>query len=128
MTETPPHDRGAPPLQVRVSPDRRTLSLVRADRTDVLDAEYLRVMTRSAEARGHAPTQARTVHGKRGVAITGIEPVGRYAIRLCFDDGHDSGIYAWGYLADLAAEREARWTAYLAELDEKGLTRDGPSM
>ena len=84
-------------------------------------------MTRSAEARGHAPSQARTVHGKRGVRILAVEGVGNYALRLVFDDGHDSGIYAWSFLRELIDDRDARWQAYLDELAAKGLTRDPPT-
>ncbi len=115
-----------PPDQVRLSRDKRRLTLVHGERETGYDAEYLRVQTRSAEARGHSPSQAKTVYGKRNVAVVGIEPVGNYAIRLTFDDGHDSGLYAWTYLAELARERDRIWSDYLAELDAKGLTRDPP--
>ncbi len=115
-----------PPDEVRLSKDKRTLTLAFGARETVFDAEYLRVQTRSAEARGHGPSQAKTVYGKRNVAVIGIEPVGNYAIRLTFDDGHDSGLYAWSYLAELARERERIWSDYLAELAAKGLSRDPP--
>jgi DUF971 family protein len=90
-----------------------------------LPAEYLRVESPSAEVQGHGPGQKTIVAGKENVAITGIEPVGHYAVRLIFDDRHDTGIYSWEYLRELGEQREARWTAYLAELGRKGLRRSG---
>lgn len=89
-----------------------------------LPAEYLRVLSPSAEVRGHTPSQRQTVAGRRHVGIMQIEPVGNYAVRLRFDDLHDSGIYSWDYLYDLGERQEEIWQAYLAELAEKGLSRD----
>ena len=92
--------------------------------TSSLPAEYLRVESPSAEVQGHGPGQKRTVPGKRSVAIVGIEPVGNYAVRLLFDDRHDTGIYSWEYLYELGQQQEQRWSAYLAALQERGLSRD----
>ncbi len=89
-----------------------------------LPAEYLRVESPSAEVRGHSPHQKQIVPGKRDVAIIGIEPVGNYAVRLVFDDLHDTGIYSWEYLHDLGRERDLRWPAYLAALTARGLQRE----
>jgi DUF971 family protein len=89
-----------------------------------LSAEYLRVHSRSAEVRGHGQGQAVLQHGKKGVGINAIEPTGRYAVRLVFDDGHDSGLYDWDYLRDLAVQFEAYWQAYLHELEAAGKTRE----
>ena len=91
-----------------------------------LSAEYLRVMSPSAEVRGHSPQERKTVGGKRRVAIAGIEPVGTYAVRLTFDDMHATGIYTWIYLHELGATFAEKWAAYLAELTAKGLDRDAP--
>jgi len=88
-----------------------------------LSAEMLRVMSPSAEVQGHAPDQRITVSGKQNVRITELRPVGSYAVRIVFNDGHDTGLFTWGYLADLGREKEARWASYLAELEEKGLSR-----
>ena len=88
-----------------------------------LPAEYLRVVSPSAEVQGHGPGQEVTVPGKRTVGIDGLEPVGNYAVRILFDDGHDTGIYTWRYLAELGREQEARWAAYLAALEAQGLSR-----
>jgi DUF971 family protein len=83
----------------------------------------LRVLSPSAEVQGHSPEQRVTVPGKRDVAISRIEPVGNYAVRIVFDDRHDTGIFTWTYLRELGEEREERWQAYLDELAEKGLRR-----
>ncbi|MBL6456068.1 DUF971 domain-containing protein [Belnapia sp. T6] len=91
-----------------------------------LPAEYLRVESPSAEVQGHGPGQKVLVSGRREVGILRLEPVGHYAIRIAFDDLHDSGIYSWDYLHRLGAEHAERWAAYERELAEKGLSRDPP--
>ena len=88
-----------------------------------LSAELLRVYSPSAEVRGHSPEQKRLQTGKKHVAVTAIEPVGNYGIRLSFDDGHDTGIYAWNYLKSLADHREAYWQEYLADLKAANASR-----
>jgi DUF971 family protein len=90
-----------------------------------LPAEYLRVESPSAEVQGHAPDQKQIVSGRRDVGIIAVEPVGRYAVRLRFDDGHDTGIYTWDHLHALGAEHDRRWPSYLREVAERGLRR-GP--
>ncbi|RVC63161.1 MAG: DUF971 domain-containing protein [Mesorhizobium sp.] len=113
------------PKELRVSKDRKLLTVTFPDRHPFeLPAELLRVLSPSAEVQGHSPEQRVTVPGKRNVAILKIEPVGNYAVRITFDDFHDTGIYTWNYLHALGHEKEARWNAYLAELTEKGLGRD----
>ncbi len=87
-------------------------------------AEYLRVESPSAEVQGHGPGQKQVVAGRRHVGIMEIEPVGNYAIRIKFDDLHDTGIYSWSYLYMLGERQEEIWTAYLAELETRGLSRD----
>lgn len=89
-----------------------------------LPAEYLRVLSPSAEVQGHGPAERRTIGGKRNVQIERIEPVGNYAVRLVFDDGHATGIYAWSYLHELGRQREQRWKDYLDALGAKGMGRD----
>jgi DUF971 family protein len=89
-----------------------------------LPAEYLRVESPSAEVQGHGPGQRQVVAGRRHVGIVTVEPVGNYAVRLIFDDRHDTGIYSWEYLRQLGLEQEARWQAYLNELQSRGLSRD----
>jgi DUF971 family protein len=88
-----------------------------------LPAEYLRVESPSAEVQGHGPSQKIILGGKRQVGIGAVEPVGHYAVRLVFDDGHDTGIFSWDYLHELGVEQEQRWTAYLAALAARGLSR-----
>jgi len=88
-----------------------------------LSAEMLRVMSPSAEVQGHSPEQRVTVGKKRNVKIKELKPVGNYAVRIVFDDGHDTGLYAWSYLQTLHAEREKRWGEYLSALAQKGLSR-----
>jgi DUF971 family protein len=90
----------------------------------VLPAEYLRVESPSAEVQGHGPSERKTVPGRRHVGIMAIEPVGHYAIRILFDDLHDTGIYSWEYLHQLGREQAQRWQDYLAALNAKGLSRD----
>ena len=89
----------------------------------VLAAEYLRTQSPSAEVQGHSESERKTVGGKQMVAITGAEPVGNYAVRLLFDDGHDTGLFSWTYLHELGREHDLRWKKYLQELADKGLKR-----
>ena len=89
-----------------------------------LAAEYLRVESPSAEVQGHGAAQRQTVPGKRHVKIARLEPVGHYAVRIVFDDGHDTGLYTWAYLLELGREREEKWPAYLEELAAQGLQRE----
>jgi ATP-binding protein involved in chromosome partitioning len=88
-----------------------------------LTAELLRVMSPSAEVQGHSPEQRVTVGWKRNVKIKELRPVGNYAVRIVFDDGHDTGLYSWPYLQTLHDERDKRWAEYLSELAMKGLSR-----
>ena len=88
-----------------------------------LSAEMLRVMSPSAEVQGHSPEQRVTVGKKRNVKIKELKPVGNYAVRIVFDDGHDTGLYAWSYLQTLHDERDKRWAEYLSALAQKGLSR-----
>jgi DUF971 family protein len=89
-----------------------------------LSCEFLRVFTPSAEARGHGPGQETLQTGKRDVTIEGIEPVGTYALKLVFSDGHDSGIYSWDLLYNLALHRDELWQEYLKLIEAQGLSRD----
>lgn len=89
-----------------------------------LPFEFLRVMSPSAEVRGHGPGQEVLQSGKREVMLTGIEPVGSYAIKLVFDDGHDSGLYTWEYLHELGENQETLWQDYLKQLEAAGLSRE----
>jgi DUF971 family protein len=88
-----------------------------------LEAEYLRVMTGSAEDRGHGSGPRRPIPGKSDVRITAVNPVGSYAVRLVFDDGHDTGLYSWDLLHELGADRDRLWSEYLRTLEKAGLKR-----
>jgi DUF971 family protein len=92
-----------------------------------LPFEYLRVYSPSAEVRGHGPGQETLQIGKHEVGVAKIEPVGHYAVRIVFDDGHDTGLYTWGYLHELGREREGKWRQYLARLAELGIPYPTPT-
>jgi DUF971 family protein len=120
MSET-----GVWPTEIRLRKDRRSLAVQFDDGvTHELPAEMLRVLSPSAEVQGHSPEQRQTVGGKRDVAIAALDPVGNYAVRITFDDGHNTGLFTWVYLRQLGDEREQRWASYLADLEKKGKSRD----
>ena len=113
------------PTEIRLAKDRRSLRVAFDDGAAFdLSAEFLRVTSPSAEVQGHSPAERKTVAGKRDVEIIGVEPVGNYAVKLVFDDLHDTGIYGWNYLHELGAGYAEKWQAYLDELAAKGLSRE----
>ncbi len=113
------------PTELRLAKGKRTLRIVFDDGSAFeLPAEYLRVMSPSAEVQGHSPSERKTVAGKSQVEIIGIEAVGNYAVKLIFDDMHDTGIFGWDYLFELGRDQTERWQNYLGELDAKGLSRE----
>ena len=93
-------------------------------RTFNLPCEYLRVFSPSAEVRGHGPGQEVLQVGKRDVNVAAIDPVGVYAVKLTFSDGHDTGIYSWDYLYELGEKQASNWKSYLARLQQAGKSRD----
>lgn len=102
------------PSELRLSKDKRMLTVAfEGGETYALPAEYLRVESPSAEVQGHSPSEKQTVTGKENVAVTAIEPVGNYAVRLVFDDGHDTGLYSWDWLYMLGQEMATKWSGYL---------------
>jgi len=110
--------------ELRLNRADRTLELSFDDGSHfTLPAEYLRVESPSAEVQGHGPGDRKVIAGRRHVGIIGIEPVGNYAVRLVFDDLHDTGIFSWEYLHQLGREHEPRWQAYLDALASRGLSR-----
>ena len=113
------------PSELRLNADKDLLT-VTFDNGEkfALAAEYLRVESPSAEVQGHGPLEKTIVPRKRKVKIRALEPVGRYAVRIVFDDGHDTGLYTWTYLRELGAEHQKKWSAYLRALAERGLTRE----
>ncbi len=107
-----------------VSAERRLEVDFEDGRSFTYPAEYLRVESPSAEVKGHGPGQKQLVSGRRHVGIMEIEPVGNYAIRIRFDDLHDTGIYSWDYLYELGEDHDRKWAAYLGELESRGLSRE----
>ncbi len=120
-----PGSRPPQPIEIRI---RRASARLEVDFDDglraKLPAEYLRVESPSAEVQGHGPNERKTVAGKAHVGIVTADPIGHYAIRIRFTDGHDSGIFTWAYLHQLALEHPRRWQAYLEALAAKGLKRE----
>jgi DUF971 family protein len=112
------------PTELRLDKDKRVLTVAFDDgQSFALPAELLRVLSPSAEVQGHSPEQRVTVPGKRHVGIARIEPVGNYAVRIVFTDGHDTGLFVWEYLRGLGEHKEERWQDYLKELSAKRLSR-----
>ena len=112
------------PTEIRLRKKSRLLALAFDDgQAFELPFEYLRVYSPSAEVRGHGPGQDVLQTGKENVQITALEPVGHYALKIVFDDGHDTGLYSWSYLYELGAEREGRWQTYLDRLTAAGYAR-----
>ncbi len=113
------------PSEIRLKTAEKVLEVDFDDgRSFAYPAELLRVESPSAEVQGHSPTQKRTIAGRRHVGIVSLEPVGNYAIRITFDDLHDTGIFSWQYLYELGADLDAIWARYLGEIEARGLSRD----
>ena len=113
------------PSKVKLHRGSNTLELQYADGSQYqLAAEYLRVYSPSAEVRGHGPGQEVLQWGKKQVALTDVQAAGKYALKLVFSDGHDSGLYSWGYLLELAQTEAEKWQDYLDRVANAGLDRD----
>ena len=113
------------PTEIRLHKDHSALTIAFEDGANfTLPAEYLRVESPSAEVQGHSAADRQLVAGKREVRIQELIPVGNYAIRIVFDDGHSTGIFTWDTFHELGREQEARWTRYLQELASKNRSRD----
>jgi DUF971 family protein len=142
MTDAPPAAPDQPPAEATPTPPREPWPVeIRLKKTDKrleidfddghsfsLPAELLRVESPSAEVQGHGPGQKTLVAGKRPVGIIAIEPVGNYAIRIQFDDLHNTGIFSWAYLYQLGIHQRDLWAAYLDALAARGLSRDPPHL
>jgi ATP-binding protein involved in chromosome partitioning len=111
-----------PTLELNAAKDSLRVAFPGAKTYD-LPAEMLRVMSPSAEVQGHSPSQRVTVPKKKNVKIRELTPVGNYAVRITFDDGHNTGLFSWPYFEELGRDKDKRWAAYLKELSEKGLSR-----
>ncbi len=113
------------PTELRLKKDRRALEVTFNDGAAfLLSAEYLRTQSPSAEVQGHSADQRKTVPGKIHVEILKVEPIGNYAVKLYFDDMHNTGIYSWAYLRELGLDHDSLWQRYLDELKEQGLSRE----
>ena len=112
------------PQEIRLNPNRDTLTLVYDAAEFALPAEYLRVLSPSAEVRGHGKGQEKLQTGKRDVLIDDLQATGNYALKIVFSDGHDSGLYDWDYLYVLAHDYQSLWQAYLAKLQAAGASRE----
>lgn len=113
------------PTELKVSKDRRTFTVTFSDGfSAAIPAETMRVLSPSAEVQGHGPGQKVTVPGKREIGIRAVVATGNYAVRVAFDDGHDSGIFTWTYLRELGERGEVMFAEYESELQAKGLSRD----
>ena len=122
-------DEKVRPTDIRLHQKSRILEVFFDDGAHFrLSCEYLRVYSPSAEVRGHGPGQEVLQLGKENVNIAAIEPIGNYAIRLVFDDGHNTGLYSWNVLYKLGANYESLWPAYLARLEKAGYARQEPSI
>jgi len=119
-------DRNTPrPTEITLHQRSKRLEVAFDDgRHFEMPCEYLRVFSPSAEVRGHGPGQEVLQVGKREVGIQAIEPVGVYAVKFVFSDGHDTGIYSWDYLYDLGTKQTSNWKSYLARLEQAGKSRD----
>ncbi|MGQ0741188.1 MAG: gamma-butyrobetaine hydroxylase-like domain-containing protein [Alphaproteobacteria bacterium] len=112
------------PTELRLNRAKDTLTIAFDNgESFTLPAEYLRVSSRSAEVKGHGAQPHATVAGKRNVKISAIDAIGNYAVRITFDDGHDTGLYTWEHLYELGSEEATKWPAYLEELAAQGLSR-----
>lgn len=117
--------RAPVPTELKLKKSARELEVHYGDGSSYrLSAEYLRVHSPSAEVTGHHVGEGVLVTAKQSVGIAAIEPVGRYAVRLVFDDGHDTGLYTWQVLDELCRERDTKWRRYLQRLDEQGASRE----
>ena len=106
---------GPVPAEIKLRTTSRVLEVSFEDGSRFqLPYEYLRVHSPSAEVQGHGPGQEVLVLGKEAVGIRAVEPVGQYAVKLVFDDGHDTGLYTWKYLFELGRDQQAKWAQYLA--------------
>ncbi len=113
------------PSELRLNPEKTMLRVAFGNGvSESLPAELLRVASPSAEVQGHSPAERKLVPGKRNVFIRKIEPVGNYAVKLVFSDGHDTGLFTWPYLYRMAQEKEDMWNGYLDEIAAAGLSRD----
>ena len=113
------------PTKLTIPKDKKSMRIAFGDGQDYeFTAEILRVLSPSAEVQGHSPDQKKLISGKKNVEIMQVEPVGNYAVRIVFDDMHDTGIYSWKFFLELGETQDEKWANYLKQLEEKGYGRD----
>jgi DUF971 family protein len=113
------------PTEIKLHQKSRELEIHFDDNAEFrFSCEFLRVYSPSAEVRGHGPGQEVLQVGKKNIDITAIDPVGSYAVKLVFSDGHDTGLYSWDYFYDLGKNQESYWKTYLARMEQSGASRD----
>ena len=113
------------PTEIRLNPSKDELKVTfNNGQTFLFSTEFLRVLSPSAEVKGHTPKDKKTVGGKRNVKISTINTTGNYAIRPVFSDGHETGLFSWAYLHEVGSDQEKLWQEYLNELERLGLSRD----
>jgi len=123
--ESQPYGTQHWPLEIRYNSDEKAVEIDFDDgQTFRYPAEFLRVESPSAEVQGHGPSQKQVVSGRKHVGIMQIEPVGNYAVKIHFDDMHDTGIFSWAYLRELGERQDELWQTYLEALEQRGLSRD----
>lgn len=116
------------PFKIKFHKQSQLLELAWGAESFQLSAEYLRVHSPSAEVRGHGMGNEVLQFGKKDVRILNLEPVGNYALKISFDDGHDSGLFHWNYLKELSEQQEAKWQGYLKRLEAAGKSREAQSI
>lgn len=124
MTLTDPNTAAPTPTEIRLGKDKTSLTVAFVEKSYTFTAEFLRVFSPSAEVQGHGPGQQKTIGGKKDVTITGVEPVGHYALKITFSDGHATGIYTWRFFAEMGEKQLDEWKAYTERLKAAGLTRE----
>lgn len=116
------------PTEITLHQQSRALEIAFDDGTRYrLPYEFLRVFSPSAEVRGHGPGQETLQVGKKNISVNGVEPVGTYALKIIFDDGHDNGLYTWEYLQELGKYQKSMWQEYLSKIEAQGASRE-PSL
>lgn len=116
------------PKGIKVKKSSQTLALSYDDAEYELSYEFLRVNSPSAEVRGHGGGEGTLQHGKKDVSLLAVSPVGNYALKLTFDDGHDTGLYDWNYLRHLCLNQDSIWAEYLARLEREGKRRESATI
>ncbi len=113
------------PTRITVAKDKKSIEVQFNDsHSHSFTAEILRVLSPSAEVQGHSEAERKLIGGKKNVSVSNIEPVGNYAIRIVFSDGHDTGLFSWAFLTELASAYEERYCEYIKAIEAANLNRE----